>query len=170
MHQMKLSRVFNNYELTYMQGIVAGVQKKYLWEQTDNNLTRVRMRLKQILDFEEEDKLPMPIVMVILGPFFDIQVFSGKEALPFLRPYFAIAGIKTPPDEFLERTAQGIVDIANFKTPDVKEFREKYKYWNNAPTEVFRSNFLLQKAQKVFQFPVFQFINDEAIEDAPDVP
>jgi hypothetical protein len=152
MIQLPLEKLFSNAQIVYMQGIQAGLPKTIVCNLIGNNLSKTRKNLIENFNMTDGNLIPMPIVMVMWSPIYDIHVFTGEEALPFLRPYFKSAELITPPDMDLKEVVQGLVDIANGHPPAIEEFRGTYPFWNNGVTAEFKEKLNLTPALTQMNF------------------
>jgi hypothetical protein len=167
MKWLPLRKLFNNNQIIYLQGILADVDLKYLYEQTQNNLNRERQALEKFMEFPQKDHIPMPLVMIMWSPYHQIQCFSGVDALKFLRPFYQIGGVVEPPEPDLEKVMERLVGIANFQDPKIPQFKVgtgtpiNYPFWEGGlrgnPTEIFCECFRLKKAKRMFNFPIFSY-------------
>jgi len=165
MIQLPLEKLFSNAQIVYMQGIRAGLPKTLVCNLIGNNLTKTRKNLIENFNMTDGNLIPMPIVMVMWSPSYNIHVFSGEEALPFLRPYFKSSEIITPPDIDLKEVVQGLVDIANGHPPAIEEFRGTYPFWNSGVTPEFLDKLNLIPALTQINFSGLQ----QAVKKAQEV-
>lgn len=161
-----LNHLFTIDQIIYLQGVLAGVQLKFLYGQTNNNLSRARESIEEIFEFTEKDQIPLPLVLIMWSPYYKIQAFSGKEALPFMRPFYQMAGIMEPPIEQYDKATERLVGISRFNDPKVAQFKaDKLKFWIDGPkpgpSEIFRTAFKLERTKLRVTMPIFSIPLEE---------
>ncbi|MFW9873562.1 MAG: hypothetical protein ACFFG0_10695 [Candidatus Thorarchaeota archaeon] len=153
MFQLPLEKLFNKYQIYYMQGIASGIPKTMLSKKVGNNTTKLRNKLFENFGFEIKDTIPMPIVMVMWSPFKKIHVFNGTEALPFFSAYYKMSGVRPPSENTYKEVTKGLINIASSIDPKIPNFKmTPYLFWNNGPTEFFKEVFHLEDSETNVNF------------------
>ena len=132
-----------------MQGILRGLPSQSISALVKNNTSTVRKSLSEFLTFKEKDRMKMPVVMVMWSPFYDIQVFQGEDAYPFLFNHlFKSIRLKPPSDMVrLKIVMRNLIDSISGIPPELTKPTREGLWQGNSITEKYKNLLKLEASE-----------------------
>lgn len=150
--QVELDKIFNRGEILYLQGASSNASITQLNKNTKNSTRRLSRELSWFADIKDGDKIEMPIVMVMLSPRYQIAIYQGEEAYPFLNLFDRLQ-LDNPPDiKTFNAASKDAVNMINGLEPKFSIFK-KEGFWkdNSGITQLTKVRLHLKKEPVQFR-------------------
>ena len=160
MKQIPLERFFNKKEILLLQGASINVDSKLLNKNTGSKKSSsvAEVNLKWFLDINHDKDgnsiIEMPIVIIMLSPFYQLTVFQGVEAYQFIN-LFERMELQKPVKEDFNVATKDILKMLNGVQPDFP-ILAKEGFWkqNQGITMLTKKRLGLKKGETQFIFDI----------------